>query len=667
MKHYISLLALALLFAACSSPQKQSGVDLSMMDTSVRPQDDFYRYMNGKWLASFEIPPDRSNFGMFTRLADKAETDLRTIIEEAAAQKAPAGSDPQKVGDLYAAFMDTVRADQLRLAPIVSDLDRIRAAGSRDDLVRVIAQSTLEGTSTPFIVFISQDAKRPTTYAIHFYQAGISMPDRDYYLREEPKFAEFRAKLLAHIEKMFGMAGIAEPAVSAKRVVAIETALAKAHWTNVENRDRVKTYNKLAVGELGGAFNWSLFASASEWKTADSVIVYQPSYIKAFSELFGSLPLDDWKAYVTWHMLTSWAPYLSSEFVSEDFGFFETTLKGVPENRPRWKRGVGLVEAHLGEIVGKLYVERHFPPEAKQRMLELVGNLKSAFHERINGLKWMGAETKAKALQKLDKFNAKIGYPDKWKDYAAVSVKADDLVGSIRSAARATYAREMNKIGKPIDRTEWLMTPQTVNAYYNPDMNEVVFPAAILQPPFFNLAADDAVNYGAIGAVIGHEMTHGFDDQGRMSDGDGNLTDWWTETDSREFTKRAELVAAQYGAYTPIDTMKVNGHLTLGENISDLGGLTIAYYAYKKSLGGSTPEVIDGFSGEQRFFLGWAQVWARKYRDDEMRRRLLTDPHSPSEYRANGVVANMPEFYASFGVKEGDRLWRGEAERAMIW
>ncbi len=667
MKRPIAVLALAIALVACNAPIKQSGINLSMMDTSVRPQDDFYRYMNGAWLAKFDIPSDRSNYGMFSQLADKAETDLRAIIEESAAKQASPGSDPQKVGDLYAAFMDTVRADHLGLSPITSDLERIRSAGSRDDLVRITAQKSLDGTNTPFFVFINQDAKHPTKYAIHLYQSGISMPDRDYYLRQEPRFADFRTKFRAHVQKMFTMAGSADPAGSAERVLRIETALAGAHWTNVENRNRVKTYNKLAIADLGQSFNWPLFVSEAQWKSTDSVIVYQPSYFTAFNALFDTLPLDDWKAYFAWHTITSWAPYLSTDYVSEDFSFFETTLKGVPENRPRWKRGVALVENHLGEIVGKLYVERHFPPEAKQRMLGLVGNLKQAFRERINTVQWMGAETKAKALQKLEKFNAKIGYPDTWKDYAAVSVKADDLVGSIRSAAHATYAREMKKIGNPIDRTEWFMTPQTVNAYYSPNMNEVVFPAAILQAPFFSLAADDAVNYGAIGAVIGHEMTHGFDDQGRMSDGDGNLTDWWTEGDAREFTKRADVVVAQYAGYSPIDTMKVNGPLTLGENISDLGGLTIAYYAYNKSLGNAPSPVIDGFTGEQRFFLGWAQVWARKYRDDEMRRRLLTDPHSPSEYRANGVVANMPEFYSAFDVKPGDRLWREDTVRAQIW
>lgn len=668
MKRSILPLILAAGVLSCSNPPQQSGIDTTMMDTTLRPQADFYRYMNGSWLKTYEIPSDRSNYGMFSKLADNAEKNLRAIIEESAAStNRPAGSDAQKAGDMYASFMDSSRIETLGLTPIAADLERVRQAASTADLVRYTAEKIREGTNTPFFGFINQDARKPTTYAMHLYQAGISMPDRDYYLRSEPKFVELRKQLVAHIEAMFTLAGIPEPADAARRVLAVETALANAQWTNVENRDRLKTYNKRALADVGSGFDWVLLGEQMGLNTADSVIVYQPSFFASFGSLFQTLPLEDWKAYYQWHTLTSWAPYLSTAFVNEDFAFFEKALKGVPEIRPRWKRGVALVENHLGEIVGKLYVERHFPPEAKERMVQLVNNLTSAFRERISTLAWMTGGTRAKALEKLSKFTAKIGYPDTWKDYSAVTVRPDDCVGNIRSAARAAYAREINKLGKPIDRSEWFMTPQTVNAYYNPSMNEVVFPAAILQPPFFNMAADDAVNYGGIGAVIGHEMTHGFDDQGRMSDGDGNLADWWTEEDAKEFSRRSEVMVAQYNGYRPIDTMAINGRLTLGENISDLGGLTISYAAYKRSLGGKSAPAIDGFTGDQRFFLGWAQVWARKYRDDELRRRLLTDPHSPSEYRVNGIVANMPEFYATFGVTDQDPLWRAEDIRVHIW
>ncbi len=668
MKHSVLPLFLAVGLLSCSTPPHQSGIDTTMMDTTVNPQADFYRYMNGKWLTTFSIPPDRSNYGVFTKLADDAEKNLRTIIEESATSpNRPEGSDAQKVGDMYASFMDSTRIESLGLSPIAQDLERVTRAASAADLVRYAAEKTREGTNTPFFLFVSQDSRNPTAYAVHLYQAGISMPDRDYYLRQDPKFVELRSQFVAHVETMFAMAGIVDPALAARRVMAVETELAKAQWTKVENRDRVKTYNKRMLADIGPGFDWTLLGSELGLRTADSVLVHQPSFFAAFSALFASLPLEDWKAYFAWHTVTPWAPYLHAPLVNEDFRFFEEALKGVPENRPRWKRGVNLVEDHLGEMVGKLYVERHFPPEAKRRMVQLVDNLKLAFRERINAVAWMGNATKAKALEKLGKFTAKIGYPDKWKDYSAVSIKADDLVGNIRRARRASFAREMTKLGKPIDRTEWFMTPQTVNAYYNPDMNEVVFPAAILQPPFFNMAADDAVNYGGIGAVIGHEMTHGFDDQGRMSDGDGNLTDWWTEEDGNEFARRADVMVAQYNGYIPIDTMRVNGRLTLGENISDLGGLTISFYAYRQSLEGKPAPVIDGFTGEQRFFLGWSQVWARKYRDDELRRRLLTDPHSPSEYRVNGIVSNMPEFYRAFGVSEGDPLWRPENARVQIW
>ena len=662
---------LFLFIASCSRAPMQSGIDMSMMDKSVKPQGDLYRYMDGQWLKTFEIPADKSNYGTFAKLEDDAEKNLRTIIEEAAnARSREPGSDAQKVGDMYTSFMDSARAEQLGLTPIASDLADVQNAKSKEDLVRLSATFLRNGTGGTFFLFVDQDPKHSTSYIPQLYQSGLTMPDRDYYLRPDPRFVDFRSKFLAHVEKMFTMAGIPDPAKKAKTVMDIETALAKAHWSNVENRDRMKTYNKFAVKTLADmtpAFNWNLLASESGWKNPDSVIVFQPSYLRTFGELFGKYPLDDWKAYYTWRVLSSWAPLLSANFVTEEFNFSGKTIQGIQEDRPRWKRAVSAVEMGMGEIVGRLYVQKYFKPEAKERMAKLVSNLKDAFRDRIKTLAWMSEETKAKALAKLDKFGTKIGYPDKWKDYSALTIKADDLVGNLKRAGGVEFDRQINKLGKPIDRTEWGMTPQTVNAYYNPSMNEIVFPAAILQPPFFNVDADDAVNYGGIGAVIGHEMTHGFDDQGRKSDGDGNLTDWWTPKDGQEFDKRAQVMVNQYDAYNPIDTMHQNGRLTLGENIADLGGLTIAYHAYRKALDGKEAPSIDGFTGDQRFFLGWAQVWARKYRDDELRRRLLIDPHSLSEYRVNGVTANMPEFYAAYSVKEGDPLYRPDSVRVQIW
>jgi putative endopeptidase len=665
------LFILALLLMACQQSPRQSGIEIASMDSTVRPQDDLYSYMNGTWVRAFEIPADKPYYGVFTRLRDKSDQDIRAIIEEAAATTdAPKGSDMQKVGDMYRSFMDTLRAEELGTAPITADLAAITALNSREDLVRRCAYFMKTGVPTPFIAFIDQDAKESTRYIVNLYQGGLSMPDRDYYLSDNPRLKEIRGKFRTHLERMFTMAGYADAAARAQTVYAIEEALARNHWTRVDNRDRTKTYNKVALADFDAsspAFDWRLLATEAGIGTIDSLRVYQPSYFTALDEVFASTSLEDWKTYYTWMTLTRWAPYLDSAFVAEDFDFFRRTLSGVEENRPRWQRAVGSVNGTLGEVVGRLYVAKHFTPEAKQRMVELVGNLKAAFRERITGLDWMTPETKQKALAKLEKFNTKIGYPDKWKDYSKLEIAPDDLVGNLRRSSIVEYQREVDKLGKPIDRAEWFMTPQMVNAYYAPNMNEIVFPAAILQPPFFNLEADDAVNYGAIGAVIGHEMTHGFDDQGRKSDGDGNLREWWTEADAREFEKRANVMVAKADAYVAIDSLHLNGRLTLGENIGDLGGLTIAYHAYLRALGGKTAPELDGLSGPRRLFLGWAQVWGTKYRDDFLRQLVLTDPHSPGPFRVNGVVANMPEFQEVFGVKEGDALYTPSADMVQIW
>jgi predicted metalloendopeptidase len=671
MTRYLFLATFLLFAAGCSKGPGTSGIDTSMMDRSIPAQRDLYRHMNGTWLQKFEIPADKSNYGAFSKLADEAEKNLRSIIEEAArTSPKEQGSAAQKVGDMYASFLDSARIEQIGVDAIRADLQAIAAVKTPAELTELAGKFSREGLFGPFVQFVAADEKNSTQYIVNFYQSGLTLPDRDYYLREDQTFREFRSKLAAHIENMFTLAGLPDPSASSARIVNLEMALAKAQWSKVDNRDRDKTYNKVPLAGMTAAypgFDWKAYADAAGFGTQTDVRVYQPTYLKALSALFTSVSLADWKTYYTWRLLSGSAPYLSYVFVQEDFAFNEKTIQGIQEMRPRWKRGVSAVEDAMGEQVGKIYVERHFKPESKERMVRLVANLRDAFRERINGLEWMSAETKAKALEKLGKFGTKIGYPDKWRDYTALTIVAGDLLGNVRRANAFEYNRQMQRLGKPIDRTEWLLTPQTVNAYYLPTMNEVVFPAAILQPPFFNPEADDAVNYGAIGAVIGHEMTHGFDDQGRKSDGDGNLNDWWTRSDSEQFERRAQVMVAQYNTFSPIDTMKVNGQMTLGENIADLGGLTIAYAAYKRSLDGKQAPVIDGFTGDQRFFLGWAQVWARKYRDDELRRRLLVDVHSPSEYRTNGIVANMPEFYAAFGIKQGDPLFRPEAERVKIW
>ncbi len=671
MKPVIFILSALILFSAYQQAPKSSGIDLSYMDKKVRPQDDLYRFMNGTWLKEFEIPADKSNYGSFSKLADEAQKNLRAIIEEAAnARDKQPGTERQKVGDLYLSFMDSTRIEELGMEPIKPELERIAAVKNRKELAELMGYLSMVGVQQPFGIWIGQDQKNSTQYIAYLWQSGLSLPDKDYYFNEGDRFKAIREAYLKHLEKMFTLAGIDDAAQKAQTVYNIEKEIAEKHWTRTQNRDREKTYNKYGKNQLlklVSHFDWDRYLATSEIQNLEELIVGQPDYMQAFDKIYNGHSVDDWKTYYTYKLIRSAAPYLSKKFVDESFAFYSATLRGIKENRPRWKRGVSLTEGALGEVIGKIYVSRYFKPEAKQRMKELVENLKESFRQRLEELDWMSPATKEKAKEKLAKFGTKIGYPDKWKDYSALEIKADDLIGNIRRSNMVEHRREVAKLGKPVDRDEWHMYPQTVNAYYNPSMNEIVFPAAILQPPFFNMDADDAVNYGGIGAVIGHELTHGFDDQGRKSDGDGNLTDWWSEEDAKEFEKRAEMMVEEYNKFSPIEGMHVNGKMTLGENIADLGGLTIAYHAYQNSLKGKEAPVLDGFTGDQRFFLGWAQVWARKYRPDELRRRLKTDPHSPSQYRCNGIVTNMPEFYKTYDVKEGDKLFTPEDQRVRIW
>ncbi|MBF5042160.1 peptidase M13 [Aggregicoccus sp. 17bor-14] len=647
------------------------GVDAQNFDKSVRPQDDFYRYVNGTWLKTAQIPADRARYGTFIELADKSEAALREIIEEAANTKVKkGGSDTQKVGDLYLSFMDTERIEAAGLKPIQGDLARVAALKDKAQLPALFAELQRVGIQTPFVMYVGQDAKQATRYIVYVNQSGLGLPDRDYYLKQEPKFVETRAAYAKYVETLLGLAGEKQPAQAAKDIVALETALAEKQWERAKNRDRELTYNLKTVAELDQltpGFRWAQYLKAAEAQKTPAVIVRQPDYLQAAGAKLAELPLPVLKQYLTFKVLDASAPNLSKAFEDASFAFRGKTLQGLQENRPRWKRGVAAVEDSLGEVVGRLYVERHFSPDSKARMQQLVANLRAAFQQGIEGLEWMSPETKAQAQAKLARFNVKIGYPEKWKDYAGVVVKRDDLVGNLRRAAAFQFRRDVKRLGGPIERREWNMTPQTVNAYYSSTMNEIVFPAAILQPPFFNPAADDATNYGAIGGVIGHEISHGFDDQGSRSDGEGNLRDWWTGADKAAFQQRTGMLADQYGAFSPLDGMKVNGKLTLGENIGDLSGLTVAYKAYKLSLGGKPAPVIDGFTGDQRFFLGWAQVWRGLYRDDALRQLLLTDSHSPGEFRVNGVVRNMPEFYEAFGVKQGDKVFLPADQRVKIW
>jgi predicted metalloendopeptidase len=691
MKH-LTLTALALAaatFAACgkkaeapaepAAPAAEapvpkaltSGLTPAHADASVRPQDDLFRAVNGQWLATFEIPADKSNYGSFTKLDDDAEAQVKAIIEEAAAAKDVApGSEAQKLRDFYNAFMDEAKLEALGVKPLEATFAEIDALKDKAGLSALFASLARQGFKTPLVPYVHQDNKNATEYIGDLYQYGLGLPERDYYLVNDAKFKTIREQYLAHVEKVLTLAGMKDAGKAAKDILALETRIAKAHWDKVANRDPVKTYNKLdaeGLKKLTAEIDWPTYLKGVGFDTLPAIIVSQPTYVTGLGREIKATPIETWKTYLKWHAVSDAAPYLSKAFVDENFAFYGKTLNGIQENRPRWKRGVEATEGALGEAIGKVYVTKHFPPENKARMEALVANLRTAYGQSIESLSWMSAETKVKAKEKLAKFTVKIGYPNQWRDYSALEVKGDDLAGNLRRATAFEYARNLAKLGKPVDRSEWFMTPQTVNAYYNPEMNEIVFPAAILQPPFFDVNADDAANYGGIGAVIGHEFSHGFDDQGSQYDGDGNLTMWWTKEDRAKFDALGAKLAAQYDAYEPLPGYKVNGKFTLGENIGDLGGLTVAHKAYVLALAGKEAPVIDNLTGDQRFFSGWSQIWARKYREENLLNRLKTDPHSPSEFRANGTVVNIPSFHAAFGTKEGDKLYKPAAEQIIIW
>ena len=673
MKRSILLLVAAVLAACATSraPAPISGLDLAGFDPTVRPQDDLYRHAGGRWLAATTIPADLSNYGAFTRLDEDARANVRALIEETAAAHPAPGSEEAKVADFYNAFMDTATVESRGLEPLAAELARIDAIATSGDLATYIGHNQVIGIGAPLQWYVQQDARDATRYMSWLDQSGLTMPDRDYYLRSEPKYVEYRARLADYVAALLAAAGAdaGAAAADAARIVALETELAQASWSKVQNRDPVATYNKVALAEAGRlapGFDWTRFFAATG-APVDEFLVSQPSYVTALAGLLATRPLADWQAYFRFHLLDAYAAYLPARFDALQFGFHQGTINGVAEQKPRWKRAVMATDGALGEITGRLYVTRYFSPAARQSARALVTNLLAAYRQSIDSLDWMGPETRARAQEKLAKINVKIGYPDKWRDYSALEVRTGDLVGNLLRSAAFDHQRMVHRLGGPVDRGEWLMTPQTVNAYYNPLMNEIVFPAAILQPPFFNAAADPAVNYGGIGAVIGHEISHGFDDQGRQFDGDGNLRDWWTAADGERFKQRTAALVQQYHACHVLDDQPVNGELTLGENIADLSGLAIAYKAYVISLHGHKAPAIDGYSGAQRLFLGWGQVWRRKYRDDNLRMRLAVDPHSPNEFRANVPVSNIDAFYQAFDVRPGDREYRAPAERVRIW
>ena len=649
----------------------RSGLDLTHIDQSIRPQDDLFRFMNGKWLKESTIPADRASDGAFYWLYEQAEKQVKQIIIDQANSAGAPGSNAQKIGDLYNSFMAEEKIEKLGVAPIEKDLAAAQLFKNKDEFLKLLGELEANGLSGLFYSYVSTDNKDSSKNIIYLGQSGLSLPDEAYYREDE--YQEIRDAFVIHVKKMFDLAGLEN--IAANDVLEIETSIAACHWDQVKDRDAELTYNKKSLQQLvqlAPAFNWPLWMSASNTpeRIFEQVIVRQPSYFEGLSKLLSEFAEQKWRAWLTWHILSGASPYLNSALVNENFNFYGTTLSGIPQLKDRWKRGVGLVEGALGEAVGQIYVERHFGKAAKDRMVDLVKNLIQAYRIDITALDWMSDQTKQKAFIKLDKFTPKIGYPDKWRDYSKLEIKPDDLIGNLAAISKYSQDYEYAKIGKPVDKSEWYMTPQTVNAYYNPGMNEIVFPAAILQPPFFDvLADDDAANYGGIGAVIGHEIGHGFDDQGSKYDGDGNLVNWWSDQDRAEFEKRTQKLITQYDQLSPqaAPEIKVNGALTVGENIGDLGGLTIAYKAYEISLGNKQPPIIDGYTGVQRFFMGWAQSWRGKYRAEEVRRRIATDPHSPDEFRCNQIVSNLTEFYDAFAVGQGDKHFIPEADRVRIW
>lgn len=654
---------------AATAPVK-SGIDVANLDPDVRPGDDFFAYVNGKWARETEIPADKSSYSTFARINDDVQERVKVIIEESATGDFAKGTDEQKVGDLYKSYVNWDVRNARGIEPLQPELERIDAISDYDELAAYFGSALMRGLDAPFVLAQFEDMKDPEFYGIYVFQSGLGLPDREYYFKDDEKSADLRDKYVAHIEKMYELAGLPNGQDAAATIMALETRLAEQHMKKEAARDWATNYNKVAVSELSEMmpnFNWNAYLNAQDAGFLEEVIVIMSDYQKAVDGIIRDTDLETWKTYLTWSALNQAADRLTEDLDKQNFEFYAKTLYGTEEQQPLWRRGGNMVNSHLGEIVGKVYVKQHFPPEAKERMLELVGNLIKAYEASIKDLEWMTEETRVQALDKLSKFKPKIGYPDEWRDYTALEIDGDDLFGNVERANLAEHKRQLERQGGPVDKNEWGLTPQTVNAYYNPTGNEIVFPAAILEPPFFDMEADDAVNYGGIGAVIGHEIGHGFDDKGSTFDGDGVLRNWWTDEDRAEFDRRTAKLVEQYDEFAPFDDLNVNGEFTLGENIGDLGGISIGLLAYKMSLDGKEAPVLDGFTGEQRVFLGYAQVWRNKYRDEVLRLMINTDPHSPAMYRTNGAVRNVPEFYEAFDVAETDALYLPPEERVKIW
>lgn len=648
-------------------------IDRENMNLSVKPGDNFYLYANGAWLKNNPVPASKTRWGSFDVLRQTSLERLKLLAEEAATNKnAAKGSVEQRVGDLYASAMDSAAIEKAGFTPIKPELERLASLTIKDEVLHEMATLRTKGIGgLLFGFYVGQDDKNVNEYIPGLSQGGTSLPDRDYYLKDDSRSKAVRAAYVSYVTDMFKLVGddAATAEKKANAIMALETGLAKAQMSRVEMRDPQKTYNKFAVADFSKTtpgFDWKSLMAEMKVTSADSILVNNPTFFKTADALFSAVPVDTWKAYLQWAVIKNAAPYLSGDFVNRQFQFTQV-LTGQKQIAPRWQRMSGMVDNQLGELLGQLYVKKYFTDEAKERMLTMVKNVQKTFADRINGLDWMSDSTKQKALEKLTAIVNKIGFPDKWETYEGVAINRDDIIGNLRSVNQFEYNKMVNHMGKPVDKTEWGMTPPTINAYYNPANNEIVFPAGILQFPFFDFGADDAINYGGAAAVIGHELTHGFDDEGRQYAADGNLKEWWTSADADKFTERANRVVDQYNAYTVNDSLHVNGQLTLGENLADLGGLSIAYEAFKKTDEGKSDKKIDGFTPDQRFFLSWAQVWRANITPEFGAQLVLIDPHSPGMYRCNGPLTNIDAWYKAFNVQPGDKMYKPESERIKIW
>jgi putative endopeptidase len=658
------------LFACNNKKPEVSGIIKSNMDTLVLPGDNFEKFVNGSWLKSNAIPADKSSFGSFDLLYDQSQKDVREIIENAAKQNAIEGSEEQKIGDFYASFVNRKVRDQKGINPMVPYLKQIDSIQNYTNLAGYFGKANRLGIPTPFSVSVTEDFKNPNKNVLMTWQGGLGLPERDYYLSEDAKMKDIRNKYVQHVQKMLELSKIQDANVKATEIMDLETKLASIQMKKEDTRDAIKLYNVYKFSDLKTLmpnFDWMLMLNNAGVGDQKSLIVSQVEYTKKLNDLIQKTPLSTWKNFLTWKVIDNASSYLSEDLDAQNFEFYGKVLSGKEKQEEDWKRGVSAVNSSLGELVGKVYVKKHFSPEAKKKMVAMVDNLLDAYAESIKKLDWMSDNTKKQALDKVKKFSVKIGYPDTWKDYSDLKINKNDLFGNVERSTLVEYNRMLDKLGKPVDRTEWGMTPQTVNAYYNPTLNEIVFPAAILQPPFFNLDADDAVNYGGIGAVIGHEIGHGFDDQGSGFDGDGVMRNWWTKEDLTKFKDKTNTLVGQYSSFKAFDDLNLNGEFTLGENIGDLGGLSIAIKAYKKSLNGKEAPVLDGYTGIQRVFIGWGQVWLENVREESLRSQIASDPHSPAKYRINGVVRNIPEFYEAFKIKPTDSLYLAPKNRVKIW